>query len=816
MKDNCFKAIFTLIVLTLMLFACSTDVGAPGSSGGDGGGGTNGGNTGGEKKATIELKVVEVGGGFVSLEWTAVAGVSEYRLMSSNKGESKMDCVEYSGPNTKFRAANLHPGKSYHFQVVEYKNGAEGENVSKVVEATTDAPTLPAVTGLKVKATAYNITLSWDALPGYNIFHIYNQNDSHWRNYRRVDSSPAPNSCTIERGIEHGRDYNFKVLVQSNDAYGKQCGPFSEVVTASLKPLTLPVPEPVLEVTSYEIGWSLPTLAQNELMVSELVNSLTGKIEFDGRTNLKSSFKALQPGAEYKLRVRVIDTVSGEASPFSKYYPVSVPRPELPKAPANFKLLSVNKNSSLYDAELIWDAVPGAEEYHIYREQAAGQFKFMNRTTATNAAYSFQESENSSVKLVVKAVKLSTKESSYGSLPLSFDLKSYINPNVLPLKVSSVTDGSVKLSWNALPGTTHYLMMYSERADGEFKYGNIVEATQGTVNFLLPDKQYFFKVRKVLEWDIYGVTNSYGLSSNIVEAKTAPATLETPAITGSSSTAYSATISWNAVAGAEHYIIYRTDVDNGVYRHDINWSGTSFTDDNLRAGSGYTYRIAAYSTTSGAASLKSSEVTVTTKPATLTLPQIPYSVTSYGIDWELPQLANGEKLALYQYENAADTGFIYLQKGDIHTSQDLGKNIEPGKSYYYRFRILNEMRGEASSFGPLYTITIPQPELAGSPQNFKVDKIVDNVPPGETFNYNKSITLSWDNVAGADEYYIYTKEPWRDGVQLKEISRTNSITVNISGGTIEPDYYVELMVRAIKSTTKESGPFSASLKEKIK
>lgn len=398
----------------------------------------------------------------------------------------------------------------------------------------------------------------------------------------------------------------------------------------------------------------------------------------------------------------------------------------------------------------------------------------------------------------------------------------------LTVTVAEVGEGSVKLSWNELEGVTHYRVMFSDSAAGEYKLGNLVDTTHDTVSFLLPGKNYFFKVRAVTALDKFYIA-AYGVSSNVAEATTTnSATLATPLVTTSSSTAHSVTINWGEVAGADRYNIYRMDSQgrNYCYYYTYNIvnqysSGNTITDDNLESETTYRYRIVAYNSLTNETGMQSAEIAVTTKAATLTLGAIPYHVSSYEIKWTLPTISSDEELRLYQFKDASakepftsSNAHGYLDPASGEYKNLPGKDVEPGKTYYYKFRLINRRTGDVSPFSLLQTIKIPQAELTLVPQNLKA-LIVADYEPGEPLKFAKEIKVSWDPLPGADLYHIYYINHLDNSVFFYGSSSTNSYNFMGKGSIDRPVYY-DVMVRAVNTVTKEAGPAGASVVVRVK
>jgi len=107
-----------------------------------------------------------------------------------------------------------------------------------------------------------------------------------------------------------------------------------------------------------------------------------------------------------------------------------------------------------------------------------------------------------------------------------------------------------------------------------------------------------------------------GPFSVIESAAPGSTTLRAPSGLKATPTATSATVSWSAVEGASHYMLYRSDLGSAVPQRV---SGTSVTIPNLKNATTYRVQVSAVSTL-GKESAKSSQVTFATKAVALAKP----------------------------------------------------------------------------------------------------------------------------------------------------------------------------------------------------
>lgn len=373
------------------------------------------------------------------------------------------------------------------------------------------------------------------------------------------------------------------------------------------------------------------------------------------------------------------------------------------------------------------------------------------------------------------------------------------------LKVTAVGEGHVELSWEAIQGVERYIVFYSTSVDGKFWYADTSYSTSAVVTKLLPLKQYYFKVG--CEYDKPTVKNS-----NVVGAVTKRGSLEAPVNISSTAGEFTAELSWDEVPGATTYIIYRMDIDNGERYLSYTNSLPYYDHYCLDSGTRYSYLVAAYNENDYRTSSPGALHEILTKPATLTLPQITYEVNSYEIQWSV----EGPLNSLNRFYLTKDNNvLIFNGSTSVSTPDDLNdKRATPGTTYYYKYRRYGGPTGkESSPFGPLITITVPEPELTDVVQNLKLDNIVYN-PVSNPDGYDTDVTISWDPVPGAEEYYIYFGDKYNFFQhKVTETSFSHKFSVTSTSST---ELYENIKVRVVKPSTKQAGPFSAPLKVKVK
>ncbi|MDR1221182.1 MAG: fibronectin type III domain-containing protein [Treponema sp.] len=225
-----------------------------------------------------------------------------------------------------------------------------------------------------------------------------------------------------------------------------------------------------------------------------------------------------------------------------------------------------------------------------------------------------------------------------------------------------------------------------------------------------------------------------------------------------------ATISWNAVSGAEGYYIYRSSTADGAYSKltPDGVTGISYTDTDLSSGATYYYKVSAKNV-DGESEPSSPPVSV------VFIPDVPSSVsaeapssTSVTISWDSVSGAT----EYYIYRSSSESG-AYSKltttpasvTGTSYTDTGLSSNT----TYYYKVAAANSGGTSEQSFAVSVATLLAPPSSPPSS--------VSAVGASST-----SITINWDAASGAEEYYIY-----RSLTEYGAYSKLTTTPVSVTG-----------------------------------
>lgn len=298
------------------------------------------------------------------------------------------------------------------------------------------------------------------------------------------------------------------------------------------------------------------------------------------------------------------------------------------------------------------------------------------------------------------------------------------------------SNGQVSLAWSAVSGATAY-RVYRSTTSTDYSasavYGPLV------TNYLdsnLPFGTPFYYTVKAI------VTGGKTYGSKQVSA----ILLAAPTNFTATWVSTQANLSWNSVAGAAQYDIYRTTDANPTLS---SFSGAplrsqaqnSYSDTGLTLGTKYSYIVKAVNTGYSAPSVSaaSSIVSVTPLPA----PGTPTGLAAtpgnglVSLTWNTVPTATG-----YDVWRSTDNTNFSAVASNLTTASYTNSGLVNGQTYYFQVRASNS--GGASAFSASAS-AIPLPPLPAAPTGLTATA------------GNRQITLSWNAVSGATGYKIYRR-----------------------------------------------------------
>ena len=230
-----------------------------------------------------------------------------------------------------------------------------------------------------------------------------------------------------------------------------------------------------------------------------------------------------------------------------------------------------------------WAAVAGASKYEVYRSGSKdGTYTLLGTTTATN--YTDNKANAGYIYYYkAKAVNANSIKSDYSATVAAtcHCARPVVKPDYL------ISTGKPYIKWTAVAGASQYEVYRSGSKDGTYTLLGTTTATNYTDNKANAGYTYYYKVKAVSK--VSSGANSY---YSVVIGATCHCARPSVKITTSNG---SPRLTWNAVAGANKYEVYRATSKNGSYTKMFTTSNLSYTNTSAKAGTTYYYKVKAVS-----------------------------------------------------------------------------------------------------------------------------------------------------------------------------------------------------------------------------
>ena len=497
-----------------------------------------------------------VNGSNVNLTWDAVADATSYNVYR--------DGSLIASPTTNaFTDTTLADG-TYLYEVSAVDDA--GESTSKAsVSATVNNEPPTAPTNLTASANADNVNLTWNTVDDATSYNVYR------------DSSLLESTTTNTFTDTTLADGTYLYEVSAVDAAGESTSKASVSATVNNVPPTVPTNlsasvngsnvnltwDAVADATSYNV------YRDGSLIASPTTNAFTDTTLADGTYLYEVS--AVDDAGESTSKASVSATVNNEP----------------PTAPTN---LSASANAD--SVNLSWNTVDDATSYNVYRDSsllASPTTTTFTDTTLADGTYLYE----------VSAVDAAGESTSKASVSATVNNV----PPTVPTNLSASANGSnVNLTWNIVNDATSYNV---------YRDSSLI-ASPTTTTFTdtaLADGTYLYEVSAVD--DAGESTSKVSVSATVNNVPPAAPTNLTASVNTNS-----VNLSWNTVADATSYNVYR---DGSLIASPTN---NAFTDTALADGT-YLYEVSALDDAGESTSKASVSATVNNVP-----PSAPTSLTA--------------------------------------------------------------------------------------------------------------------------------------------------------------------------------------------
>ncbi|MEE0830421.1 MAG: hypothetical protein UIM26_03050, partial [Longicatena sp.] len=142
--------------------------------------------------------------------------------------------------------------------------------------------------------------------------------------------------------------------------------------------------------------------------------------------------------------------------------------------------------------KLSWNKIDGATRYIVYRKRNDDKMKKVLTLGAKETEYLTAEMPNGDYQFVLKAGRYDSSDRvmTKGSNTVEVSVE-----KVAPAVTLKAGTKSVKVSWKAMEGVTHYQVYRAASKDGKYTKLITTKELSYTAKSLKSGKKYFFKVR---------------------------------------------------------------------------------------------------------------------------------------------------------------------------------------------------------------------------------------------------------------------------------------------------------------------------------
>ena len=234
---------------------------------------------------------------------------------------------------------------------------------------------------------------------------------------------------------------------------------------------------------------------------------------------------------------------------------------------------------------IYWSAVDGANRYYVYRSTTKdGTYEYIGYTTKTNYTDS-KAVAGTTYYYKVKGIS-SVKSTANSALSASVTITCRCaRPVVKPSYVGA--SGKPYIYWSAVDGAGKYYVYRSTSKNGTYEYIGYTAKTNYTDSKAVAGTTYYYKVKAISK--VRSTANSSLSAAVAVTCRCARPSVKITTSNGSPR------LTWNAVAGASQYEVYRATSKNGSYTKMFTTSNLSYTNTSAKAGTTYYYKVKAIS-----------------------------------------------------------------------------------------------------------------------------------------------------------------------------------------------------------------------------
>ena len=562
------------------------------------------------------------------------------------------------------------------------------------------------------KNTSSGISVSWNSVENaekYIVYQrVYNEKTKKYSGWKAVKTTT--DLTYTDTTVKLGTIYSYTVKAVIGSVQSKF------TATKGLRYNVTPTVKTAMASNGIKVTWSTAANATGYTVYSSSYNTKTKK--WSGWTNRGTTKNTGWTDTKVKSGTQYRYTVRAKYNTYSGAYNKNGTKLLFLAQPT----VKIANNAS--GVKVSWNKITGATGYTIYRSELSNgawtSWKNMG-TIKKNSTVSWVDKSASSGKTyryTVRAVNgstMSTYKASNSVIYLAQPKVSFAN-----------AAGGMKVSWGAVPGATGYKVYSSTYNASTKKWSSwtargTVTATSWTDTNAKSGTYYKYTVKAING----SYTSTFMATSGLI--RLAQPTVKVAA------DANGVKVTWNKIAGAKNYVVYRAELKNGEWSAWSN-KGTlantvfAWVDKSTVKGATYRYTVRAINNKAGSSYAASNSVVPTvTTVATITSSNAKAQFT--------PILAQYYSLTEGRHDAylADYTNYKSLLSESWYQQNDPYR----GTSHLYKFKTVKS-----------------ETELRNSYKKYISASLVDNMPMGTLVSLNGNFYLAYNNAVGMGTYDV--------------------------------------------------------------
>ncbi|NMC57165.1 MAG: hypothetical protein GYA50_08100, partial [Eubacteriaceae bacterium] len=512
----------------------------------------------------------------ITLNWNDIAGATAYEVYRATSSTGTYTKI-YTDNCLSYTDTPLTIGKYYYYKVRAVCDAGNTVTYSaySAVKYAKTALLTPVIT---VTSARYDkINISWNAVNGATGYKVYRATSK--TGYYSLVTTTKYTSYT-NTGRITGKYYYYKVIAYRTYAGVTSYSSYSSVKYAKAIPSATVSSASSYSYNSVYVSWGAVSGASGYEIYYCTTQNGTYKL-LKATTARYYVHGSLVTGNNYYYKVRPYH-IEGRTKIYGSFSQVTSAMP-VPSKPA-----PLADNASYTSNIITWAQVAGASGYEIYQTNEAGIDEILLSDTGALRTYTHTALITNQIYYYkIKAYRTMSGLKVYGDFSAAVS-SIPVPTSPVNLKVTLNSYNSLNITWNAVEGATGYEISRSLSSASGFTSIDTTENASYLDNSLITGKTYYYKVRAIID----GIPVVYGDYSIAAGLKVIPTT---PVLTVSALAYNSLYISWDEVAGATAYNIYRATSSKGTYSliKTITDGSTSYVNSGLATGSTYYYKVLA-------------------------------------------------------------------------------------------------------------------------------------------------------------------------------------------------------------------------------